>query len=313
VFQSLEEAFYLPGTTGWSQFSSNTGASAYVTYGYATNAGGITLSSYFGPGGALTIPATISGLPVTGLGTRVFQNIGLTSVTIPNSVTSIGDRAFENTGLTSVTIGNSVTNIGEDAFADTSLTSVTIPNSVTTIGSYAFGYTGLTNLTIPNSVTMIGDYAFWDTGLTSVTIGNSVTTIGSYAFGYTGLSTIYFQGNAPTPGSSVFYRSAPEVYYLPGTTGWAQFLSEVGLSGSTWFLPNPLILNTEPRFGVQTNGFCFMISWATNTSVVVVASTNLASLAWIPLQTNTLTNGSYYFSDPQWTNFPSRFYQLNRP
>jgi hypothetical protein len=46
---------------------------------------------------------------------------------------------------------------------------------------------------------------------------------------------------------------------------------------------------------------------------VVEASTNLTSQVWTPLQTVTLTNGSYYFSDPQWTNYPCRFYSLGFP
>ena len=79
-------------------------------------------------------------------GTRVicddafYKCIGLTSVTIPNSVTSIGEEAFFNcSGLTSVSIPNSVTNIGDRAFYGcSSLTSVTIPNSVTSIGGWAF-------------------------------------------------------------------------------------------------------------------------------------------------------------------------------
>ena len=121
--------------------------------------------------------------------------IGLTSVTIPNSVTSIGDRAFSDcSGLTSVTIPNSVTSIGYEAFRDcTSLTSITIPNSVTSIGwSAFFGCSGLTSVTIPNSVTSIASHAFQRcSGLTSVTIPNSVTSIGYYAFdGCSGLTSV---------------------------------------------------------------------------------------------------------------------------
>ena len=50
-----------------------------------------------------------------------------------------------------------------------------------------------------------------------------------------------------------------------------------------------------------------------NLVVVVVASTNLASPAWVPLATNTLTGGTSYFSDPQWTNYPRRFYRFSSP
>ena len=46
---------------------------------------------------------------------------------------------------------------------------------------------------------------------------------------------------------------------------------------------------------------------------MVEACTNLADPAWSPLQTNTLSGDSFYFSDPQWTNYPGRFYRLNSP
>jgi len=77
-----------------------------------------------------------------------------------------------------------------------------------------------------------------------------------------------------------------------------------------WFLPKPLILSAGAGFGVQTNRFGFIISWATNSPVVVEACTNLANPSWYPLATNSLTSGSSGFSDPQWTNYPGRFYRL---
>ncbi|MEE1153511.1 MAG: leucine-rich repeat domain-containing protein, partial [Prevotella sp.] len=126
--------------------------------------------------------------------------LGLTSVTIGNSVTSIRDSAFWNcTGLTSVTIGNSVTSIRDSAFEGCSgLTSVHI-SDIAAWCNIDFGdsYSNplfyaqhlymngeeIKDLVIPNSVTSIGDYAFRDCdGLTSVTIGNSVESIGDYAF-----------------------------------------------------------------------------------------------------------------------------------
>jgi hypothetical protein len=223
-------------------------------------------------------------------------------VTIPDSVTNIGDLAFDSCwGLTSVTIPDSVTSIGESAFAGcTSLTNVTIPNSVTSIGESAFHYcTSLTRVTIPNNLTSIEGWAFSDC---------------------LSLTRVYFQGNAPSLGADVFdYRNHVEllppvvwdpatIYYLPGTTGWASTFG--GRPTALWLLPNPLILNNGPSFGIQTNGFGFIISWATNVPVIVEASTNLANPTWSPVATNTLTSGSSYFSDPQWTNYPARFYRI---
>ena len=132
--------------------------------------------------GAITIPSTLGGYPVT-------------SVLIPDSVTNIGESAFFFcSSLTGVTIPNSVTNIGGGAFfACWSLTSVTIPDSVTSIGRNAFAFcTSLTSVTIPNSVTIIGKEAFEGcSSLTSITIPHSVTSIGVDAFGRCGELTIY--------------------------------------------------------------------------------------------------------------------------
>ena len=245
----------------------------------------------------MTIPSLIDGLPVTTIGAGAFYNCtSLTSVTIPNSVTSIGVSAFASC---------------------TSLTNVTIGTNVTSIGSYAFySCYGLTSVTIPNSVTSIGNHAFNDcTSLTSVTIGTSVTSIGNMAFSdCSSLKSVYFKGNAPGIGSDVFLNdNIATVYYLPGTTGWGTPGTLFGgRPTALWFLPSPLILN-GPSFGVRTNQFGFIISWATNVPVVVEVCTNLANPIWSLVGTNTLTNGSSYFSDHEWTNYPGRYYRLRSP
>ena len=60
---------------------------------YTTNNGTISIAGYTGPGGDVTIPGTINGLPVTSIEDWAFAECySLTSVTISNSVTSIGDR-----------------------------------------------------------------------------------------------------------------------------------------------------------------------------------------------------------------------------
>jgi len=88
---------------------------------------------------------------------------------------------------------------------------------------------------------------------------------------------------------------------------------QVATSFTFSLLPDPLIPNNGPSFGVQTNRFDFIISWATNISVVVEACTNLTNPTWSSLKTNTLTGGWCYFSDSAWTNYPGRFYRLRSP
>jgi hypothetical protein len=216
----------------------------------------------------------------------------------------------------SYAIPDSVTSIGNDAFWDCgSLTNVTIGNNVTSLGGGAFFFCfNLTNVTIGNSVTSIGDNAFADCySLTSVTIGNSVTSIGELAFAdCSSLTNVYFKGNAPAADWTVFGTDATgndgtTAYYLPGTTGWADFSANTGIPAVPWL---PLIQTGDAGFGVRTNQFGFNIAWASGQTVVVEACTNLANPVWSPVATNTLTSDSSYFSDPQLSNYPARFYRL---
>src|SRR5262249_572994 len=172
--------------------------------------------------------------------------------------------------------------------------------------------TSLTSVTIPNSVTSIGWGAFMGcTGLATVTIPNSVYYIEDYAFGYcTSLVRAYFQGDAPGGGLLVFLGATNGTAgYLPGPPLWASTFG--GIPTALWSLPYPLILNSS--LGVRSNQFGFTVSWATNLSVVVEAATNLANPIWSPLATNALVGGTFYFGDPQWTKYPTRFYRVRLP
>jgi hypothetical protein len=287
---------------------------------FTTNNGAITITAYTGLGGVVAIPSTTNGFSVTSIGSDAFlDHFNLTSVTIPNSVTNIGASAFRGcTGLTNVTIGNSVTSIGESAFSGcSSLASVAIPNSLTRLGDETFTRcTNLTSVTIGNSVTSIWHYAFGECySLANITIPNNVISITDGAFAQcTNLDGVYFQGNAPGTDMSVFNGDTnATVYYLPGTTGWGAMFD--GVPAMLW---NPQAQTSDGNFGVQTNGFGFNITGSSNLVIVVETCINLANPSWTPVSTNTLntfigTNGSSYFSDSQWTNYPSRFYRLRSP
>ena len=43
------------------------------------------------------------------------------------------------------------------------------------------------------------------------------------------------------------------------------------------------------------------------------ACTNPANPIWVPRQTCTLTHGSIYFGDADWTNYPARLYRIRSP
>jgi hypothetical protein len=91
---------------------------------YITNAdNSLTITSYNGPIGPVTIPTNINGLTVSGISSNAFTfNNNLTSVTIPGSVTNIHtDEAgfglfMYCTNLTSATLGYGITSVVEDMF-----------------------------------------------------------------------------------------------------------------------------------------------------------------------------------------------------
>jgi hypothetical protein len=306
---------------------------SYGIWGYMTTNATITITTYTGSGGFVVIPNTIDGLPVASVGySAIAWCTNLTSMTIPDSVTSIGSEAFWGCAtLASITIPNSVTNIGVGAFVNcasmkaisvdkrnhaySSVDGVLFNNNQTTLVEYPGGLTG--SYTISNSVSSVGDSAFmWCTNLTSATIPDSVTHIGNEAFGAClSLSNVYFQGNAPSFGLDVFGGPKPmwdpaTIFYLPGTTGWDSVSAITLVPVVLW---TPQVLASDSSFGVRTNQFGFNINWASGMSVAVDACTDLANPTWSPIITNTLTSGTAYFGDPEWSKYPTRFYRLRWP
>ena len=170
--------------------------------------------------------ATITGIDVQSISDPTPTDLVIPATVDDNPVTAIGNSAFKDMGLTSVSLPDSLIVIGYQAFYGSAFTGVVIPNSVTTIDPGAFGSGALTSVTLGTSVTTIGAYAFRANSIASVVIPNSVTQIGNGAFSLNQLSSFAFLGNAPSAGDDVLglYTPLTTVNVNYGTTGW----------GSTW-------------------------------------------------------------------------------
>jgi hypothetical protein len=92
-------------------------------------------------------------------------------------------------------------------------------------------------------------------------------------------------------------------------------IAQIDASSGMIFNPpsDPQIQTADSAFGLGTNRFGFTITGYTNVVVIVEASASLRNPNWIPIQTNVLSGGSSYFSEPNWQTYPARFYRLRTP
>ena len=141
----------------------------------------------------IIIPEEKNGVVLKKISSWTFFGIGLTSVTIPNTVVEIGAWAFNANNLPD-----------EDAFiykrteegidystiigyGGEKRENVIVPNEkngvlLTTIDSYAFSDSAIKNISLPEGLLTIKNDAFDACKLTEVTIPSTVTTIGNSAF-----------------------------------------------------------------------------------------------------------------------------------
>jgi sugar lactone lactonase YvrE len=117
------------------------------------------------------------------------------------------------------------------------------------------------------------------------------------------------------------FSSGGDLFLTSGSTG-SRSIIRVTASGvqSTFAsgFSNPVGLAFQPELvgvdpGVRTNQFGFTLFGISYPLLVVEACTNLENPSWSPVSTNTLTGGWSYFSDPEWTNYPVRFYRIRLP
>ena len=103
------------------------------TFGfYILNDKEVMLTRYFGSQSQVEIPGTFQNYTVTTIGHSVFDNDGITSITVPDTVTDIKDYAFaSNKNLTSVKLPSKLEFLGTNAFFYcTKLETVELPASL---------------------------------------------------------------------------------------------------------------------------------------------------------------------------------------
>jgi hypothetical protein len=277
-----------------------------------------------GKAGSYTIPSS-----VTVIGNVAFATCAnVTGVYIPSSVTNVQPYTFQScpklAAITVDPLNPDYSSLGGVLF-DKNQTlllqfptglggSYSISNSIVSIAPGAFMMCGgiQNRITLPSSVTNIGAYAFWGSSFASVTIPGSVTSFGTNSFkSLASFTALFFGGNAPTNTVASMLDLHRPVYYLPGTIGWGTTFGGSGyLRLILW---NPQARTTDGYFGVLAGQFGFNITGTANIPILVEACTNLTNPTWQSLQTFTVTNGSIYFSDSQWTNYPGRFYRIRSP
>ena len=134
--------------------------------------------------------------------------------------------------------------------------------------------------------------------------GTGVSQYFLYVGSVVGASDIYMQSTGPA--------RAATVTNLP-VDGSVVYVRLWWFVNASWQFADYTYTALRPAFisaAVQSNRFGFALSAASNMVVVVEAATNVNQVSWVPLQTNTLTSSVSYLGDPQWTNFPVRFYRV---
>lgn len=151
---------------------------------YNINNGGITIMSCSEAAkGAMSIPASINGVPVKTINDYAFLYCaGLTSVTLPESVESIGANAFSCcTGLKSVEIRKNGVSVGRRSFFNCN-NLIELKVNASQIGDAAFRKCSkLVSADI--SAVSIGASAFSECkALKNIKLASGITSIGQSAF-----------------------------------------------------------------------------------------------------------------------------------
>lgn len=151
-----------------------------------------------------------------------FEDEGITSLGLPDTVKSIGTSAYEGSTLTEVTLPEGVVSIGNRSFAKiTKITEVCLPESLISIGNAAFyACQALESIRIPQGVTQVENNTFYQCrSLSSVSLPDGITRIGQQAFyACESLREITLPSALKTLEDGAFYSSSLSSVTIPEGT-----------------------------------------------------------------------------------------------
>ena len=181
---------------------------------YTLSYGEATITGYSGNSTSVTVPSSVSGYTVVGIGSSVFNDrYEIKSITLPDTLQTIGSCAFQNCrSLTSITLPKSLTSIGYRAFHNCyGLQKITIHSaklsSCSSSGTFTNAGKNAANgieVVFSDSVTVIPQYIFYRGSsdeyvrISSVAIGKNVNSINAWTFsGCYDLKTVSLSADTP--------------------------------------------------------------------------------------------------------------------
>ena len=229
-------------------------ASVFGEFEYTVNDdnASVTITGCFSHNDEITVPSSILGKTVTGIGANTFtSNMGdrygifynLKKISIPEGVNNIEDEAFSNcTALLDIEVDAKNTEYSSQngilynkdktnivAYPGGKTEAVfSVPSTVTIVGTIAFySNCNLKEIKLPSNVKLINDYAFeYCSSLTKINLPNGLKSIGTQAFSdCSSLESITIPNTVIYLGDSAFSDcSALKSIIVPGS------LNEMGSS-----------------------------------------------------------------------------------
>lgn len=193
----------------------------------------------------VVIPSTIGGVAVTTIGYGAFEDEGLASVILPDSIQTIEGFGFaENSTLSTIKIPSELTIIEWYAFDKCGLETVdfTRANKLVTIDTGVFRFNKIKSVEFPDSLRAIGEAAFqvkpndvdkmtfvkfneglqtigknsfWNNALTEVYMPDSITSVGNNCFAGNKIETVKFSDKLTTIADSSFQGNQIEALDIP--------------------------------------------------------------------------------------------------